>query len=353
MKKEIKEILENNFLIATVRAVGIIILIILLTIGYRYYQVAKIDDVIISEVRSLEEVYNNNSKVKGRKKVIENFDLSSDSLPFANFKSKTSPGGNCEGYNIYEMLYFNNQLESFLGKDKKTTYVGNLGELELLEEDVNLVYTEGAYYYKYDVEETEKTPKDYKKIIKKAYGLGNNEKYKIEQDFTDKEFKNKEFKNILEDIIYLQDNKGYISYRTLPYNSTSPGDKIKGNEDKYDKADVSLIKETIDNNKLIEVAIMNGIGGHSFLAYGYEYIDDNNIKIYVKDSNLPLIHKATLTEDDKRINKEIEENCYILFTKDILKDDWSYIYQPIINGKELYGYFNSFVPGTNLSIVKM
>lgn len=355
--KKIKELLKKITLrsVLTSSICGMIIGILLFQTIYikRTYQIYKVDDIVANEIKSLEKINKDMYEKKGEKKTVLNFNFYEDTLPFANFGTVVSPGGNCEGYNIYEMLYFNNELDDFLGSNKKTTYDGELGEYEFNKDDMKLVYKEGMYYYNYEDTKT-KSEKDYKKIVKDSYSYNLTDKTeKMKEDFISKDFEDIETKNILEDISYIQNNKGYIAYKTLPYNSLNPGDKLDGKEEKYDSADTGIITDSIDGNKLIQIGIINNISGHSLLAYSYETIDDNNIKVYVKDSNIPIIHKDILTDDDIRINKEIESNCYILFTKDILNDDWSYIYQPSINGKELYSNYNSFVPGTTLSIVKM
>ena len=352
-----KDLLRKITLRSVARAFisgGIISLLLLQTIYIqRDYQAYKVNDIVVEEIKSLEKVHKDKYDKKGEQKIVLNFDLYEDTLPFANFGTVVSPGGNCEGYNVYEMLYFNNELEDFLDSNKKTTYEGKLGEYKFNINDMKLVYKEGLYYFDYEDSENKKE-KDYKKIVKDSYSLNYKDKTeKLKEDFTSKDFESKETKNILEDIMYIQNNKGYMSYRTLPYNSANPGEKLKEIKTKYDSANIGIIIDSIDDNKLLPIGIANQISGHSLLAYSYEIIDDSNVKIYVKDSNIPIIHKDNLTDDDIRVNKEIESNCYILFTKDILKDDWSYIYQPVINGRELYGYFNSFVPGTILSIIQM
>lgn len=79
------------------------------------------------------------------------------------------------------------------------------------------------------------------------------------------------------------------------------------------------------------------------------------------DSNIPL-YRGELTRKEQEANRDIINNCYILFTKDLTKS-WNFLYDPIICGKHsyeykvkndiYYNYFNSFIPGTTLVIYCM
>lgn len=336
---------------------GVIIFVEFLYFLYFLYDtncdINKETNTIINEMKSLEEKLAEKSQQKGERHIVEGFELKKDTLPFCNFATVSSSEGNCEGYSVYEMFKFNGTLDTFLGENKKSNINkdDDLSTIILDEDDVRNVYSSGKYYYDFNRVKKEKNYEDIVKISnwrKKPLKIK-----KLEEDFKSKDFKNENFKNILEDISYLQDNKGYVMDQTEPYRKgviISPVNK----EQKYEEIDLNInkIKNKIDNGKLLVVAINNRNGGHALLVYGYEKLDNNNYKVYVKDSNIPYIKKDIITEEDRKKNIEIQENVYILFTKDILKSKWSYIYQPKLQDIDIYESFNSFVPNTKFQIIK-
>lgn len=340
---------------------GIIGVAVFMVLGFIYFKgsifikIDKIEDNVINEIKAMENVLADKKDLKGEIKIVNGFDIEKNTLPFSNFASTLSPGGNCEGYNMFELLYFEGRLSDFLGENMKTTYKGNLSDIELFKEDTDLVYSfrEDKNYHPDYVNFTGSfIENDYEKILKTSYDIFDNDKEegKVE-NFEGKEFKNNKFKEIIDDITYLHNNKGYSRYDSLPYKSSNPLSDLEKTTT-YSLSDISFITENIDNNKLVVLSLSNRISGHSLLAYGYEKIDDDNIKIYVKDSNFTLINGKDLTENEKKVNSEIKNNFYVLFSKDILKDSWSYIYEPNILGNRYYGHFNSFVPGTILGVTR-
>lgn len=351
----------KKFFNVSLCAFGMLIILYLLGIFINLLKnnilVELIKNDIVNEVYSMVEVNREYISDTGEGHFVANFNLESDTLPFKNFSTKGSPAGNCEGYNMYEILHFEGNLKEFLGENMKSKNEYNFSELTFSENDIENIYgvekkedqKEKLNYFN-NFDGTVNLNINYSSIVEQAYGMYKSKNKKIEYDFSDKEFDNKELKNILMDISYLQNNKGYSIYTSYSYYNTNPLDKFKGVVKPYSSGDISYIKQSIDNDKLIEIAIENNISGHSLLAYGYEKINEDNYKVYVKDSNFPLIKKDILTEKDIEVNNDIKNNFYILFTKEILKDEWSYIYQPSINGVEVYGYYNSFVPGTKLSL---
>lgn len=354
-KGELREFLKKIWKILLIT-----LLIMLISIGsiIGVYKIKKeitfnkVKDKIISEMNIIEILNRQNLNTSGEKKAVEGFNLEKDTLPFKNFRTLKSLGGNCEGYSMYELLRFEGKLEEFLGDEMNSkNNIENLYDIELSKKDIENIYlvckNDKALQYVDYIELEEEI--NYEEILKKAYGLKSSEDKKAEEDFNNRDFENEELKNILKDISFLHSNKGYTRYISEYYNPNDPSLELEDSGNKYAGGDINFIKERIDNNKLIEIGISNNASGHALLGYAYEKIDLNNYKVYVKDSNLPLIKKDTLTTEDIKINDEIK-NLYVYFTKDILKDEWSYIYQPIINGVELYGYYNSFVPGTKLSI---
>lgn len=101
-----------------------------------------------------------------------------------------------------------------------------------------------------------------------------------------------------------------------------------------------LILSKIDSNKLVIV----GMGGHDkianmahcVLAYKYEMLDNDEIKIFVYDSNIPI------TEDN-----DVSQLIFILFK--LVKGEWQYTYRPFIEKDFYKDYnFNSYVPGATI-----
>lgn len=342
--------------------IGIVFLSIIICKSINYFfnrhKLNLLKDDIVNEVCLLAETNKQYISKDGEKYFVEKFDLKNNTLPFKNFASENSPGGNCEGYNIYELLHFEGRLEEFLGNNLKSRNEYDISSIIPSEKDSYNIYSNGS---KYDATRELKhfndyvgtiNNIDYNKIVELSF-KDNNVSLKVESDFKDKKFENEKLKNILYDITFLHDNKISCRYATYPYYSSDPVEIINKKNTNYLNGDINYIKQTLENNKLIVLGINNKIAGHALLAYGYEKIDENNYKIYVKDSNIPLIKKEILSDIDIKVNNDIENNCYILFTKDILEDRWSYIYQPNINGVELYGYYNSFVPGTKLNLLSI
>lgn len=353
IKNEEKKYKINPLIIGMIIALWAVLIGMGILAAEKYIYMTMVKDDVISEVTSIVNLNKDIMYKKGEAKFVANFDIEKDTLPFKNFRSYSAAGGNCEGYNMYELLKFEGNLEKVLGENMKSNSETDLSRLELSDKDIDNIYnvSEGDiinYYLDYNI--LKDKPINYEKLVKKSYGYDKDESPKIESSYSDKEFDNEELKNVLEDIEYLHKNKNYTIYNAEPYNTYSPKDKKKGINYKYSVGDIDFIKNSIDDNKLIEIAMQNAISGHSLLAYGYEKIDENNYKVYVKDSNAPIIKKEVLTPEEVKANEDIKNNFYVLFTKDILKDRWSYLYQPSINGYELYGYYNSFIPDTSFSI---
>lgn len=357
-KENDKKLKKDKWVLRSI-LIGLISLIIALAIFWgiimaeKYIYMNMVKESIITEITSMVNLNKDIQNKKGEIKIVANFELEKDTLPFKNFRTSKSPGGNCEGYSMYELLKFEGKLKEFLGDNINGSGEEEISELEFSDKDIDNIYNVAKddminYYYNYDALEGRKI--NYEGLLKKAYGFDREKETKIKSDFNAKEFDNKELKNILKDIEYIHSNKKYTIYETNPYYTTNPKENKNHINSKYSFGDIDFIKSNIDNDKLIEIAISNSVSGHSLLAYGYDRIDENNYKVYVNDSNIPIIKKDNLTPEDEKVNEDIKNNFYILFTKDILQDQWSYIYQPSINGNELYGYFNSFLPGTKLSI---
>ncbi len=277
----------------------------------------------------------------GKKEDLSKYKLSeSDTFRFKNFGSENSKGGNCEGISVYELMNFNGKKE-------------DLSKYKLSESDIEKLYEDKSQYavFKDDNSNGEKVEINYEGVIKKAFGfskIDNNESdiYYTEETKLD----NKDTDNIIKELVSIQSNKieGIIHSRFVsgcyypPKASLLEGYVDEGYMENKRSINPILIKEKIDNNELAIIGVASNIGGgHALLVYGYEVIDENNIKFYVCDSNYPI---------KPGYEKEYMENISILFTKDVDGENWGYIYSPTIESNEVITFFNSFIPGTNLYV---
>ena len=107
----------------------------------KYINTMRVKDTVVGEVKTMVELYKDKIPSKGERKTVDGFELERDTLPFMNFASNTSPGGNCEGYNAFELLAFEGKLNEFLGENEKNSYDGYLKDIDLFKEDIDLVYS--------------------------------------------------------------------------------------------------------------------------------------------------------------------------------------------------------------------
>lgn len=286
--------------------------------------------------KNYEEIVKVNEEKKNRngveKKTVEAFDILTDTFRFKNFVTQKSTKGNCEGYTMYEIQHFNNHTTE------------NLSSYRLSADDIKKLYWDGTAVA--DLSDIEQI--DYKKTVKEALGMCNNEKQEnIEVRYNDNtELNDKKIDEIIKEISELQSNNYndpvYSQYSSQMFYSSNPIELSNSEKSNNKSANPEIIKNFIDNDKLVMVGIGNEkLGGHALLAYGYEVIDKNNVKIYVADSNLPI-------KEGKE--EEYIDSMYILFTKEIVDGTWSFIYRPTIEGKIIYRYYNSFVPGTTFIV---
>lgn len=348
--------MRNNFNKKRYLIMGLTILVLLITISVlniiAEIEFNKTSDIIVDQMKKLEGKSIQMEYTNGKQNYVDNFDISKDTLPFKNFSTSKSIGGNCEGFSAFELLAFEGKLQNKINIDK------NLSEYHIESNDIQTVYGEDEKYEyqeainedikKSDEISIDNSEKIFKKLIKQVAGKSSGKKIKKrKQYFNETKLENSEVEKILMNISQIHESKDYCVLETRPY-YPSEIDNIKDIQEnkKYETLDPNVIIQRIDNNKLVEIGITNTrISGHAILVYGYEIVDKNNIKFYVCDSNLPINNNQSTD-----INNEIKKKAYILFTKDILGDYWSFIYEPNINGKKLYFKYNSFLPGTKVAI---
>lgn len=289
--------------------------------------------------------YNNSDKVLNCKSDIhcaEGFDIIKNTLPFKNFGTVQSPDGNCKGYSIFEMLCYENKLDTLSINDEKVK--SNLGEYHLNSNDKKLLYGKGNIE-EFNLIKNENKP-DYKKCINKV--LNNNSKEENKENLFDinQKMSDNQIDDIVKDIATIQNKSTdelekeglYISTES-PYYKLLMGYIIKNN-----KNIVADITNAIDNNNLAVICLSNNIvGGHAILAYAYQKVDMDTFKVYVSDSNFPIVQDNSITID------EYKEHSYMLFKKESGK--WIYIYEPSYHGYELYYNYNSYIPENYIQVI--
>lgn len=314
---------------------------------------------IENDIKSLVQLKVDKENLKGNVVIANNFDLESDTLPFANFTTIDSEGGNCMGYNIFEMYYYNKFIQKNSSNEFLSNYNGNLADLPISEHDKEFLYSfrsnnESVFDYNMFLKSEDKA--NYKKLVLDSYNkIGfyveilynkflNKDLDIYRKDINNFKFENEGFGNIIKDISKLQNEKS-ATYLSKGYYSTSALLGVSTN--KYDLTDINFLINNVDRGMLSVIGIYNMTNRHALLVYGYEKLDENNIRFYIKDSNFPIIKGDNLSEEDKLINEDIKK-FYNLFTRDLTEDNWSYVYMPTIMGKVLDYGFNSFIPNTKL-----
>lgn len=317
--------------------------------------------IVKKNVNILEEKLEDSRYKSGYKKIVKDFDFQQDTFSFKNFSTFESHG-NCFGIVTFEMLYNNKTMDRIDDKKVYCNYKGDLGDLSFDKNDMEKLFpdSDGDYEYNHDRENIIRDDDYYNRLIKSAFhGVWDSYDEDEYIKTPTEDLSSDNMNDIINSISYLQNNyqsKLLFRYCSDEYYPTIPT-SISTDYKKDDTIfNIEAILDSLDSDKLVTVCVVNNIAGHAMLAYGYEIIDDNNIKVYISDPNFTL-YSGDINDREKNINDDIINNSYILFTKDILKDNWSYIYRPSIEGIDPYddsgySFFNSFLPGTIMEIYR-
>lgn len=333
----------------------------------------------LMKMSELYDIYKRMLKVRGRTYKVKDFDIYANVFSFKNIGTSINKEGNCFGLIYLIKGIFNDEIPKRIVKNGKEIYDitfinKNLNEYKITNEIAQLVYDDidnctkeiecteiscdkATFLYHENLMELLEPEEIYKRFFDDDSEMLT--QYKMNDE-------NNNISEILKAIEYYQneiDNhkskfKISFSYRQIFRNKIDVKDyfyatlqlvlnrNIKFRSVKYIK---DQIINKIDNHKLVVVLINSmKFGGHAILAYKYEIIDEDIVKIYIYDCNMPLFDENS--ELNTAINKDIINNTYILFVK--VKGKWQYIYCPIINGNYIYeGKYNSYVPDTELGIV--
>ncbi|MEO2506535.1 hypothetical protein ABHA01_01960 [Clostridium paraputrificum] len=301
----------------------------------------KYKDEIISVYKKSIEVNREKSLQSGsEKKYVEEFNPLIHTFRFKNFASEDNKGGTCEGISFYELMNFNGKKE-------------DLSKYELSEGDSSKLYEDKSQYtiFKDDSKDGEDNIINYENIVKLALGLKDVSDDDPEVYYTENtKLDNENTAKVIKELVNLQTNKDknvnhtrYSSETYFPHYASALSEYVEESSISNKRSiNPILLKEKVDNDELVLIGVLNRrLGGHALLVYGYEILDENNIKFYVCDSNYPI---------KPGLEKEYTENISILFTKDVDEKNWGYIYSPIIESHEIITCYNSFIPGTVLYI---
>lgn len=351
--------------------VALMALIICFAIPSDLYIVNKNNYKNMSYMSKGEEFLSERSDISNRlnTKLIKDFDLRKYTFNFKNITSDISPEGNCFGIAYMEKMNYLDKLPksktdegALLGYDF-TNISKEIGNYSMNEDSLNKIYGtnnsnlvdsrdkfNGLFFEDYK-------PKDLE--LQELYTLLFN-KPQISYDNINQE----DMKEILRGITYYQFKQKTIKPKTeyLPYIALGRssaiynkfyyyGKRIKSilGIDKYaigKEININDFINPLDNGEPLVVSVFNSYGGHAVLAYGYEVIGEDYLKIYVKDNNIPLFSNKN---EFNRINFEIKNNCYILLKK--IDNKWYFKYDPFINEKYIYEHkYNSFMPDSYMKI---
>lgn len=288
---------------------------------------------------------------------LRDFNFEKYTFPFKNFSSLNSDGV-CIGISLFEKLNYTNTLKDYNfkinGKIIKLNNKLDLSNYYLNSKDILNIYgySYGLPYAKFR-EDIKINNRDASTLLDMST------KKKTLDNFKNKNL-SKELTEILCTINYLKVNSDLIPSKTIsPYSYKSrtdiPGEILvelhskiiyKNTKPVYRSLEIKNITTVIDHNIPVVISILNDLSGHSLFGYKYEYIDKNTMKLYVSDSNFPIVKDEEISYKD-----EIKRNCYVLFKRDSEKSRWNFIYNPCIEGNYVYkGVYNSFIPGTYLYI---
>ncbi|MFA9397835.1 MAG: hypothetical protein ACERKV_06175 [Clostridiaceae bacterium] len=298
-------------------------------------------------------------------KSVEEFNIQQDTFSFRNFGSRASSGGNCFGFAYVEKMYFLGDIKRSQENDENIfgyDFVNinkPLGNYKMDQDEIDNIY--GSLDNE-NLDSYDKFVKlfydAYKPLDTNLLTLYNNVLFWEKINFED--IKDQDMRQVLLAINYYQikqsNIKPNIFYMPKVYKSKNQirmyrWDYLGNNILNFFKKDNTVYKFNInvkditgkiDNNKPILMAISSGTSAHAILGYAYEYVNNDILKVYVSDSNLPLFNNESKAF---YINEKINGNTFIVFKK--INNEWQYKYDPYINNKYIYEHqFNSYMMGS-------
>lgn len=209
------------------------------------------------------------------------FSIAEDELPFGNFGSYISSGGNCAGIShltavLYNQKSFPNQGR-YVSKDSETGEIAEAIQWDLTTDEENkTLFDPGLYDYK-DA-----------KFVENHIG----KKGLLDKDLTDGEL---EFVRMIG------------AYWAMGNDSVSLGKYVLSEDKKYAYSIIDQVKEEIDSGKIVECYIfLNSGGGHAIDVYGYKQDkkESNVLWLKVYDCNFPQDRNSEIKKEGCRIKIE-------------------------------------------------
>jgi len=223
---------------------------------------------------------------------MSSFDILRDTLPFPNFGTYVSPGGNCAGFGIITMEVFNKGSI----QDPKGSVIRNETELtydvsdqdkfhSLFEQDLRSFKTTSYWY------------DNYHNQLYNRNDVLNNQNVGEDIDTTD-------------DVAFLD----YIGAMWAKGNNSSDG-SINYWNNGYEWEEIEQLKEYFANGDRICYVSMLGGSGHIINAYGMtqDPNDEDVWYIWVYDNNFPDNVTPSIKRDDSTV--QVSVNNYIKVTK--------------------------------------
>lgn len=219
------------------------------------------------------------------------FDIATDTLPFENFSSSISRGGNCMGIAVLTAKLFNENPVPVTGsRELKLTYAGD-GTVkntswDLSDADSATLFDRGLSDYK-DADFV-------RNHTDKSTGLLTYNLSEKEQDFVDMIGS------------YWDEGNSVIMF--------SDCDSRRTGESNYNYYMIDRIKNQLDNRKVLIVGLYSSIGGHAVNIYDYEDNSDGSTSFYVYDNTYgPSQDNLKLTVYPKESNYDNHKTFDFVF----------------------------------------
>lgn len=249
--------------------------------------------------------YHQAKRKKGNIKSVEGFNIVNNTLPFHNITIDSKDEGYCLGYCYFTRTVFEGDLIKILRKYFKEVYnVSFLINAELNIYTINEIRTEDKVKYEVskNIFEILKAVSYYQRMVE-SKGLF----FKCDWVMPK---------------IYISTRSAvnfhfrYLFSRMRIYRARI-----------YNKLDLNkLLLQKLEANELVMIG-MNGYCierdvGHCVLAYKYEILSDDEVKVFVYDCNIPITGENDVAD------------VFILFK--LFNGEWEYLYRPVIDNTDYY-----------------
>lgn len=256
-----------------------------------------------------ESMYSAYHQAKGKKgtiRSVDGFNVVNNTLPFHNITIDPKDEGYCSGYCYFTRELFYGRLVKVLRKHFKEVYnLSFIMDVELNMYTIKTVRTEDKVKY-----EVSKNIFEILKAVSYYQRMIENKGLFLKSD------------RVMP--------KRYIGMKTAVmshYNYLLSRMRIYRTRI-HNKLDLNkLLIQKLEANELVIIG-MNGYNknrsrGHSVLAYKYEILSDDEVKVFVYDCNIPITHE-----------NDVGDDVFILFK--LINAEWEYLYRPVIDNIDYY-----------------